>query len=146
MKIYFRFCLCILLSLCILIYCIDGYSVGRTRLRRSLSRRIEKNGFDVFSAIKNLKNGYRYISSFLGGQSSDNLPQTRSSTGSKTLSGVDNCDDCFLGMQVSRREAYVVSNSKNWYIIFSYRCYKRKILCFTTWLWFFSFIFIGTGS
>ena len=129
MNTCFRFCLCILISFCILIYSTDGYSVGRTRLRRSLSRRIGKNGFDVFSATRNLKNGYRYVSSFLDRRNSDNLPHTRASAGSSALSGVPNCDDCFLGMQVSRREAYVVSNSKNWYIIFSYRCFIKEKYC-----------------
>ena len=129
MNTCFRFCLCILISFCILIYSTDGYSVGRTRLRRSLSRRIGKNGFDVFSATRNLKNGYRYVSSFLDRRNSDNLPHTRASAGSSALSGVPNCDDCFLGMQVSRREAYVVSNSWNQYVFLAmYVLWKRKII------------------
>ena len=103
--------------------CADGFSIGRTSLEKSIQRRIKKNGFDVGKSLENLNNGYQYISNFwkrngdmaMGdremetGRDGEKV-NSKTSLGSSALSGVANCDDCFLGMQVSRREASVVSS------------------------------------
>ena len=99
------------LLVCIIVDSINGFSVGRYRTKRYIRKRIDKNGFDATAAVKNLKHGYEYVSSFFNkGQNKDAKIRT-SGVGSSPLSGRLNsadCDDCFLGMQVSRREAYVV--------------------------------------
>ena len=100
----------IVLLVCVVNHSVDGSSIARYRQKRYISNRIEKNGFDVTSALKNLNNGYKYVSSIFSKQdvNQNQDPRVLSSVGSSSLSGVSNCDDCFLGMQVSRREAYVV--------------------------------------
>jgi hypothetical protein len=52
-----------------------------------------------------MKSGYQYISNVFSSGDNPYNPQK-----GKTISDVENCEDCFLGLQVSRREAYVVSN------------------------------------
>ena len=101
----------IVLLVCVVNYSVNGSSIARHRQKRYISNRIEKNGFDITSALKNLNNGYKYVSSIFSKQdvNQNQDPRVISSVGSSSLSGVSNCDDCFLGMQVSRREAYVVS-------------------------------------
>ena len=96
--------------MCVVNYSVNGSSIARHRQKRYISNRIEKNGFDITSALKNLNNGYKYVSSIFSKQdvNQNQDPRVLSSVGSSSLSGVSNCDDCFLGMQVSRREAYVV--------------------------------------
>ena len=102
--------------MCLVYSCADGFSIGRTRLKKSIQRRIEKNGFDVGKSLENLNSGYQYISNFWKNyqngdpQEDGEKMNPKASLGSSALSGVANCDDCFLGMQVSRREASVVSS------------------------------------
>ena len=99
------------LLVCIIVDSNDGFSVGRYRTKRYIRKRIDKNGFDATAAVKNLKHGYEYVSSFFNKGLGQNAKITASGVGSSPLSGRLNsadCDDCFLGMQVSRREAYVV--------------------------------------
>ena len=100
---------CKMFILMCLVYSIaDGFSIGRTRLKKSIQRRIEKNGFDVGKSLENLNSGYQYISNFWKNNREGENMDSKTSLGSSALSGVANCDDCFLGMQVSRREASVV--------------------------------------
>ena len=96
--------------MCLVYSCADGFSIGRTRLKKSIQRRIEKNGFDVGKSLENLNSGYQYISNFWKDYRDGENKNPKTSLGSSALSGVANCDDCFLGMQVSRREASVVSS------------------------------------
>ena len=112
--------------LCILVYsCADGFSIGRTRLKKSIQRRIEKNGFDVGKSLENLNSGYQYISNFWKNNREGENMDSKTSLGSSALSGVANCDDCFLGMQVSRREASVVS-SKSMILALIANCWVAK--------------------
>ena len=90
---------------------INGFNVGRYRTKRYIRQRIDKNGFDATAAVKNLKHGYEYVSSFFNKGQAKDAKISASGVGSSPLYGRLNsadCDDCFLGMQVSRREAYVV--------------------------------------
>jgi hypothetical protein len=48
-----------------------------------------------------MKSGYQYLSSVFNSGATDNQQNGR------IIKHTSNCDDCFLGMQVSRREAYV---------------------------------------
>ena len=101
----------IFILMCLVYTCADGFSIGRTRLKKSIQRRIEKNGFDVGKSLENLNSGYQYISNFWKNYTNDGENMdSKTSLSSSALSGVANCDDCFLGMQVSRREASVVSS------------------------------------
>ena len=99
------------LLVCIFVESINGFSVGRYRTKRYIRKRIDKNGFDATAAVKNLRHGYEYVSSFFNKGRDKDAKISASGVGSSPLSGRLNsadCDDCFLGMQVSRREAYVV--------------------------------------
>ena len=116
-----QLCLQIIILICIFNYCVDGFTIGRSRTKRSLSKRLQKNGFDILSSLKNLNSGYQYISSFFKYPSTNDRQNARIiGGGSSALSGVENCDDCFLGMQVSRREAYVVSGDMDYYYLIKY--------------------------
>ena len=110
MKRLSQFSCKIFILMCLVYSCADGFSIGRTRLKKSIQRRIEKNGFDVGKSLENLNSGYQYISNFWKNNREGENMDSKTSLGSSALSGVANCDDCFLGMQVSRREASVVSS------------------------------------
>ena len=117
---------CKIFILMFLLYsCADGFSIGRTRLKKSIQRRIEKNGFDVGKSLENLNSGYQYISNFWKNNREGENMDSKTSLGSSALSGVANCDDCFLGMQVSRREASVVS-SKSMILALIANCWVAK--------------------
>lgn len=117
---------CKMFILMCLVYSIaDGFSIGRTRLKKSIQRRIEKNGFDVGKSLENLNSGYQYISNFWKNNREGENMDSKTSLGSSALSGVANCDDCFLGMQVSRREASVVS-SKSMILALIANCWVAK--------------------
>lgn len=109
MKQFSRLCLQGILVLCAFNYCVDGFSMGRNRLRRDLSKRIENNGFDMFSIINNLNTAYQYTTSMFNSRTSNNAQKGGRSIGTENqaLSGVPGCKKCFLGLQVSQREAYV---------------------------------------
>ena len=100
---FLRFCCQVIFVLCIFNYCIDGFSIGRSRFKRQLSKRVEKNGFDYLAVLNNMKNGYQYLSNVF------NDGATEKQQNGKTFTTRANCKDCFWGMQVSRREAHVVS-------------------------------------
>ena len=117
---------CKMFILMCLVYSIaDGFSIGRTRLKKSIQRRIDKNGFDVGKSLENLNSGYQYISNFWKNNREGENMDSKTSLGSSALSGVANCDDCFLGMQVSRREASVVS-SKSMILALIANCWVAK--------------------
>ena len=105
----YQFLCKVFIFICLLYCCVDGVSIGRSKLKKSIQKRIEENGFDVVKTLENLNSGYQYISNLLKNTRDGEQVNSRASYGSSALSGVANCDDCFLGMQVSRREAYVVS-------------------------------------
>ena len=103
------------LVICIINDSINGFSVGRKERHGYLSNRIQSNGFNMKAAMKNLSNGYKYVTKYFS-KDARTFPST--------TSDISDCTDCFLGMQVSAREAYVVStlllvNSiiKNTYIL-----------------------------
>ena len=95
---------------CLLYCCVDGFSIGRSKLGRSIEKRYGENGFDDLATLENLSSGYQFISKFLkntrDGDQADPRNINQSGFG---VSGVSGCDDCFRGLRVSRREASVVS-------------------------------------
>ena len=125
MKRLSQFSCKIFVLMCLVYSCADGFSIGRTRLKKSIQRRIEKNGFDVGKSLENLNSGYQYISNFWKNNREGENMDSKTSLGSSALSGVANCDDCFLGMQVSRREASVVS-SKSMSLALIASCWVAK--------------------
>ena len=125
MKRLSQFSCKIFILMCLVYSCADGFSIGRTRLKKSIQRRIEKNGFDVGKSLENLNSGYQYISNFWKNNREGENMDSKTSLGSSALSGVANCDDCFLGMQVSRREASVVS-SKSMILALIANCWVAK--------------------
>jgi hypothetical protein len=70
-----------------------------------------ENGFDALSTLENLSSGYQFISKFLKNTGDGESRSSLSSSGFGT-SGVANCDDCFMGLRVSRREASVELDAK----------------------------------
>ena len=90
----------VVLVICIINDSINGFGVGRKERNGYLSNRIQNNGFNMKAAMKNLSNGYKYVSRYFS-KDARTLPST--------TSDISDCTDCFLGMQVSAREAYVVS-------------------------------------
>ena len=125
MKRLSQFSCKIFILMCLVYSCADGFSIGRTRLKKSIQRRIEKNGFDVGKSLENLNSGYQYISNFWKNNREGENMDSKTSLGSSALSGVANCDDCFLGMQVSRREASVAS-SKSMILALIANCWVAK--------------------
>ena len=88
----------------------DGLSLRKRLYNQSLSKRIRDNDISVFPMFKNLNSIHQYLR-----RRNDRIVKSANATprleaGSSALSGVPGCEDCFLGLQVSRREAYVVSD------------------------------------
>ena len=101
----------VIIFTCLLYCCVDGFSIGRSKLGRSIEKRYGENGFDAVKTLENLSSGYQFISKFLknardGDQGTSRATINQSGFGT---SGVSGCDDCFMGLRVSRREASVVS-------------------------------------
>lgn len=88
----------------------DGLSLRKRLHNQSLSKIIRDNDISVFPMFKNVNSIHQYLRSRNNRivKSADATP--RLEAGSSALSGVPGCEDCFLGLQVSRREAYVVSD------------------------------------
>ena len=88
-------------------FCADGFSIRSKRLSRSLSKRIGGNGFsglyDIFITSSHQKETKRTNVEHYNSNA-------RLNPASSALSNVPGCSECFLGLQVSKREAYVVSN------------------------------------
>ena len=106
----------VILVMCIFNYCVHGFSIGSKRFRRSLSKRVEKNGFGMFSILNDLSNAYQYTTSIFNNRVSNHAQKDRQGFGgSSSLSGVSGCKKCFLGLQVSQREAYVVSKNSEYF-------------------------------
>ena len=100
-----------IIFVCFLYCCVDGFSTGRSKLGKSIGKRIGENGFDPLATLANIKSGYQFISKILkntrdGDQGDARATLNQSGFGT---SGVSGCDDCFMGLRVSRREASVVS-------------------------------------
>ena len=112
MKRIFRLFMQVILVTCTFTYCTDGFSIGSERFRRQLSKRIDKHGFGLSSILNNVSNGYQLMTNFAKSRFNGNAQQKQARqsgfTGSSALSGVPNCENCFMGLQVSQREAYVV--------------------------------------
>lgn len=104
MKLISRLSVNILLLLCIFIYSIDGFSAGRNRLRRSISKRIGNKTSGKFSVFDVFYNAYKYTANLF------NFRNDKTANKDRQSSGVSGCADCFMGLQVARREAYVVGN------------------------------------
>jgi len=103
-----QFCFQTFLLVSVVIFCTDGFSTRRNRLTQKLSNRIEKNGFDINQSLNNLNVGYKYVSSLFNNRASNDQENSRAAIfGSESLSGVEDCPDCFFGLQVSRRHATV---------------------------------------
>ena len=101
----------VIIFTCLLYCCVDGFSVGRSKLGKSIEKKYGENGFDVLKTLENINSGYQFISKFLknsrdGDQGTARATINQSGFGT---SGVTGCDDCFMGLRVSRREASVVS-------------------------------------
>ena len=101
----------VIIFTCLLYCCVDGFSVGRSKLGKSIEKKYGENGFDVLKTLENINSGYQFISKFLknsrdGDQGTARATINQSGFGT---SGVSGCDDCFMGLRVSRREASVVS-------------------------------------
>ena len=86
---------------------VNGYSVRRKQIRRALPNIF---GDNVYSILGNL-NSQQQIkrTNVKRTNSGQYTSQPRLKVGSSALSGVPGCSECFLGLQVSRREAVVVS-------------------------------------
>ena len=99
----------IIIFVCFLYCCVDGFSTGRSKLGKSIEKRYGENGFDALATLENLSSGYQFISKFLKNTPDGDQAASRTSSSGFGVSGVPNCDDCFMGLRVSRREASVVS-------------------------------------
>ena len=99
----------VIIFTCLLYCCVDGFSIGRSKLGRSIEKRYGENGFDALATLENLSSGYQFISKFLKNTPDGDQAASRTSSSGFGVSGVPNCDDCFMGLRVSRREASVVS-------------------------------------
>ena len=98
-----------IIFVCFLYCCVDGFSIGRSKLGKSIEKRYGENGFDALATLENLSSGYQFISKFLKNTPDGEQAVSRTSSSGFGVSGVPNCDDCFMGLRVSRREASVVS-------------------------------------
>ena len=99
----------VVIFICLLYCCVDGFSIGRSKLGRSIEKRYGENGFDALKTLENLNSGYQFISNFLKNTRDGDQANSRTSSSGFGVSGVPDCDDCFMGLRVSRREASVVS-------------------------------------
>jgi len=109
----------VIIFTCLLYCCVDGFSVGRSKLGKSIEKKYGENGFDPLKTLENLNSGYQFISKFLknsrdGDQGTSRATINQSGFGT---SGVTGCDDCFMGLRVSRREASVelVAKVAEWF-------------------------------
>merc|ERR1712154_63857 len=80
--------------------------MGR-RHKQAISNRIRDNDISFFPMLRQFTSSSNYQSHGNNEKRKINDPTSRLEAGSSALSGVPGCDDCFLGLQVSRREAYV---------------------------------------
>ena len=89
---------------------VNGYSVRRKRIRRALPNIFGDNVYSILDILGNL-NSQQQIkrTNVKRTNSGQYTSQPRLKVGSSALSGVPGCSECFLGLQVSRREAVVVS-------------------------------------
>ena len=102
-----------LLLVCCLYSFADGLSLWSRRHKQAISNRIRDNDISFFPMLRQFTSSSNYQSHGNNEKRKINDPTSRLEAGSSALSGVPGCDDCFLGLQVSRREAYVVSSFKH---------------------------------
>jgi len=107
----------VIIFVCFLYCCVDGFSTGRSKLGKSIEKRYGENGFDALATLENLSSGYQFISKFLKNIPEGDQADSRTSSSGFGVSGVPNCDDCFMGLRVSRREASVelVAKIAEWF-------------------------------
>ena len=109
MSLYLKCVLLAVLLVCSLYSFADGLSLWSRRHKQAISNRIRDNDISFFPILRQLTSSSNHLH-----RSNEirkiNDQTSRLQAGSSALSGVPGCDDCFLGLQVSRREAYVVSS------------------------------------
>ena len=109
MSLYLKCVLIAVLLVCSLYSFADGLSLWSRRHKQAISNRIRDNDISFFPILRQLTSSSNHLH-----RNNEirkiNDQTSRLQTGSSALSGVPGCDDCFLGLQVSRREAYVVSS------------------------------------
>ena len=109
MSLYLKCVLLAVLLVCSLYSFADGLSLWSRRHKQDISNRIRDNDISFFPILRQLTSSSNHL--HRSNEIRKNNDQTsRLQAGSSALSGVPGCDDCFLGLQVSRREAYVVSS------------------------------------
>ena len=54
----------VIIFVCLLYCCVDGFSIGRSKLGKSIEKRYGENGFDALATLENLSSGYQFISKF----------------------------------------------------------------------------------
>ena len=109
MNLYSTCCFLKLLLICSLYLCADGLSLRSRRHKEAISNRIRDNDISFYPIFRKFNSLTKYLQHGSNAISEKNDPLPRLEAGSSALSGVPGCSDCFLGLQVSRREAYVVS-------------------------------------
>ena len=110
MNLYSTCCFLQLLLICSLYLCVtDGLSLRSRRHKKTISNRIRDNDISFYPIFRKFNSLTKYLQHGSNAISEKNDPLPRLEAGSSALSGVPGCSDCFLGLQVSRREAYVVS-------------------------------------
>ena len=89
---------------------VNAYSLRRKRITRALPNILGDNIYSILGALGNF-NSQQQIkrTNVKRTNSRQYTSQPRLIAGSSALSGVPGCSECFLGLQVSRREAVVVS-------------------------------------
>ena len=109
MSRFVRLCVEIILVICLLQYCIRGFRIGKKPFLRIKLPLINEG--NMLSILNNLNDAYQNSTSILQKRVGNDAQKDRQSVGiSKIFVDDRRCNDCFLGLHVSRREAYVVSN------------------------------------
>ena len=122
MSLYLNCVLLAVLLVCSLYSFADGLSLWSRRHKQAISNRIRDNDISFFPILRQFASSSNYLTHGNNEIRKINDPTSRLEAGSSALSGVPGCDDCFLGLQVSRREAYVVSSLNHIY----YNCFATK--------------------
>ena len=93
-----------------LLYCYsDGFTIGSVRSKRYVQKGFEKYRQN-FVATANTRNDENQVALHFGGTKDTHQDQTfKNIHYSSSVPDDKKCGDCFLGLKVSRREAYAVS-------------------------------------
>ena len=108
MKLHLRNCFVPLLFVGSFYFGADGLSIRRHK--QDLSKRIRDNDISFFPIFTKLNSKRPNLKAGKSDVLMTDVSKPRLEAGSSALSGVPGCSECFLGLQVSRREAYVVSH------------------------------------